>query len=195
MFHFGVLLESLVRGPCKISLVTIKWQTWWDGLRILSFSFLVLFINMFHQVFFAAGSTTTLVTLKELQFFNWFFRTQILISLKLSLQQFSQALLFQNVWRKLLWKEQLCQLWQGLLPFYALVGLVWRGTSYCRILAEEEGKELGSGHDEDAQALQTAEYKDFHHHSSTSFAVCPFLQCLASCQKLETSTFKFIIIL
>ena len=86
----------------------------------------------------------TLVTLKELQLLNWFFRKLILISLKLSLQQFSQALLFQNVWRKLLWKEQLCQLWQGLLPFYPLVGVVWRGTSYCRILAEEEEKELGS---------------------------------------------------
>ena len=111
---------------------------------------------MFRQVFFAAGHMATLITLKELQLLNWFFRKQIFISLKLSLQQFSQSLLFQNVWSKLLWKEQLCQLWQGLLPFYALVGVVWRGTSYCRILGEEEGKELGSGHDQNAQALQTA---------------------------------------
>ena len=64
-------------------------------------------------------------------------------------------------------KEQLCQLWQGLLPAYALVGVVGRVTSFGRMLDKEEGKELGSGHGQDAQALQTAEYRDFHLHSST----------------------------
>ena len=43
--------------------------------------------------------------------------------------------------------------------------LSWEGDFLFQ--AEEEGKELGSGYGQDALALQTAEYRDFHLQSST----------------------------
>ena len=68
---------------------------------------------------------------------------------------------------QILSKSFLFQLLRALLPAYALVSVVGRVTSFCRMLAEEEGKELGSGHGQVSQAFQTAEYRDFHLHSST----------------------------
>ena len=174
VFYSGVLLQSLVRGPYKVTLVTIKWNLWWDCLNILSFNILLLFINMFHKICFAAGSMSTLVTIKDLQMLNSLFRWHVFIAVNCHFNSFLKHFIFRKFGRSF-WQNRFVSTGKGFSPPALLSAYLGGGLPFAggwhrrtgRSRGWSRGMEQGSGYGQDDQAWQIAGGEGFHLHKPT----------------------------